>query len=249
MDQKKYYTIASEASQEIDTHPGLRYLKNQVHSSKSVLDVGCGEGTKLAAFASKKQKAVGIDVNRYAIKLAQKKYPHLKFVHARDEQLPFVDGEFNLVYSTFVLEHTRDYHLFLKEMVRVTSSGGQIIIICPNFGAPNRRSPNSVQSPVKKLISGFFHDFTDLSALNWIKVKPKKKYVNIDDDTTVEPYLKSLHDYFSSLDLEIIKSTSLWSLEPFSFNPRKLLFTFLGRLGIFPFKYWGPQIFVVVNKR
>jgi len=96
-------------------------------------------------------------------------------------------------------------------------------------------------------VGGFLKDFS-LSSLDWIKVKPKKKYLNIDDDTTVEPYLKDLKGFFEKNDFKIIKCSSLWSLEPFTLNPRKLLFTFLGKLGIFPFKYWGPQVFIVVEK-
>lgn len=249
MDQKKYYTIASEASQDIQGHSGLEYLQKEAVKAKKILDVGCGEGTKLDSLTNKKQNTVGIDISRYAINLAKKKYPHIKFVYTSNEKLPFKNQEFDLVYSTFVLEHTQDHYLFLQEMIRVLKPKGKLIILCPNFGSPNRRSPNSVKSPVKKLIRGFLKDFSSNTNLNWTKVKPKKKYVNIDDDTTVEPYLKDLKGFFLRNNLRILKCSSLWSLEPFSLNPRKLLFTFLGKLGIFPFKYWGPQVFISTQKK
>jgi len=249
MNQKKYYTIASEASQEIQGHPGLEYLQKETRKAKAILDVGCGEGTKLNSVALNHQNATGVDINRYAITLAKKKYPQLNFIHHSGKKLPFKDGEFDLVYSTFALEHTQNHRLFLQETIRVLRSKGKIVILCPNFGSPNRRSPNSVESPFKKLINGFLKDFSSSPDLNWVKVKPKKKYLNIDDDTTVEPYLKDLKGFFHKNGFRVLKCSSLWSLEPFNFNPRKLLFTFLGKLGIFPFKYWGPQVFIAVSKQ
>jgi len=248
MDQEKYYTIASEASQEIKGHSGLEYLQKETRKAKAILDIGCGEGTKLNSVVSNHQNATGVDISRYAITLAKKKYPHLRFIHLSNEKLPFKDEEFDLVYSTFVLEHTQDHQLFLQEMIRVLKPRGKIVILCPNFGSPNRRSPNSTENPPKKLINGFLKDFSDTN-LNWVKVKPKKKYVNIDDDTTVEPYLRDLKGFFHQNGFKILKCSSLWSLEPFSLSPRKLLFTFLGKLGIFPFKYWGPQVFIAIQKK
>ena len=134
-------------------------------------------------------------------------------------------------------------------MLRVLDNHGELVIICPNYGAPNRRSPNSTESPLQKLLKGFLNDFSLDGSLNWTKVKPKKKYINIDDDTTVEPYLKTLENFFLKNNLRVIRSSSLWGLEPFSLNPRKLLFSFLGKLNVSPFKYWGPQLFIVVNKK
>lgn len=249
MDQKKYYTIASEASQKIQGHKGLEYLQKETRKAKSILDVGCGEGTKLNSLTHKQQKATGVDISKYAINLAKKKYPHFGFTHYTGKKLPFKNEEFDLVYSTFALEHTQDHRLFLREMMRVLKSQGKMVILCPNFGSPNRRSPNSVESPFKKLINGFLKDFSFSSDLDWVKVKPKKKYVEIDDDATVEPYLKTLKEFFQKSGFGIVRCSSLWSLEPFSFNPRKLLFTFLGKLGIFPFKYWGPQVFIAIEKK
>lgn len=56
MDQKKYYTIASEASQDTQRHPGLEYLQKEAVKAKKILDVGCGEGTKLNSIATPKTK-------------------------------------------------------------------------------------------------------------------------------------------------------------------------------------------------
>ena len=244
-----YYQVAKQASSEVGNHQGLLYLQEKAKHSRNILDVGCGEGTRLNTLLPKTTPGVGVDINRKAIKLAKSQYPRHKFISTNDETLPFKDNSFELVYSAFVLEHTKSPKKFLNEMLRVLSPRGELVILCPNYGAPNRRSPNSTESPVKKLIKGFTNDFLAGNDLAWTKVKPKRDYQQIDDDTTVEPYILSLKRYLKCKKLKIIKISSLWSLEEKTINPRKLLFFTLGQLNISPFKYWGPQIFIATSKQ
>lgn len=243
-----YYQIAAEASSKIGNHSGLLYLKEISKHRNTILDVGCGEGTRLNTLLPKNKNGTGIDISKQAVKKAQIQYPYHNFFSANNENLPFKDGSFDLVYTTFVLEHTKNPKRFINEMLRVLSPKGELVIICPNYGAPNRRSPNSIENPIKKLIQGFINDFSKNNDLSWTKVTPKNIYHQVDDDTTVEPYLLSLSRFLRANHLKIIKSSSLWQLESTTTNPRKLLFYYLGRLGVFPFKYYGPQIFIAALK-
>jgi ubiquinone/menaquinone biosynthesis C-methylase UbiE len=249
MSKPNYYQIAGEASSKINGHRGLLYIQKKAKHNKNILDVGCGEGTRLSTLLPKNKKGVGVDISKQAIGKAKLKYPRHKFVHTQDETLPFKDNSFDLIYTAFVLEHTKNPKKFIKEIVRVLDFKGELVIICPNYGAPNRRSPNSKESPVKKLLNGFFKDFSLNSNLNWTKVTPKKRFKKIDDDTTVEPYILSLKKYLESKNLKVSKTSSLWRLEEKTTSLRKLLFLVLGKLGVFPFKYWGPQIFLVAKKK
>jgi len=249
MSSLNYYQVAGEASSKIGNHQGLLYLQKKAKHSKNTLDVGCGEGTRLDTLLPKTSLGVGIDISKKAIKLAKEQYSRHKFFHSKNRVLPFNNNSFDLVYIAFVLEHTKNPKKFINEMIRVLSPKGELVIICPNYGAPNRRSPNSIENPIKKLIKGFINEFSIKNELSFTKVTPKDVYDQVDDDTTVEPYVLSLKKYLKSKGFKIIKCSSLWSLEPFSLNPRKILFTFLGKLGILPFKYWGPQIFIVARKK
>jgi ubiquinone/menaquinone biosynthesis C-methylase UbiE len=247
-----YYQIAREANISNPNHPGFKKLKIIARKAKNVLDVGCGEGSHLNLFLSSKQIGTGIDTNQFALNLAKKQYPKHKFIHFSGKNIPFSDDTFNLVYSTFVLEHTTNPEILISEMVRVLEPNGQLVILCPNFGSPNRRSPNSIKNPVRKLIQGFANDLflsleTSIKQLNWQNVVPKKNYQNIDDDTTTEPYLHQLSKYLISEKLQIIKQSSLWSLETTK-HPLKKITAFLGSNSIFPFKFWGPQIFICAKK-
>ncbi|OGC99181.1 hypothetical protein A2701_02125 [Candidatus Amesbacteria bacterium RIFCSPHIGHO2_01_FULL_47_34] len=248
----EYYTIARRAGKSIGTHPGLKYLADRVRESKKVLDVGCGEGSRLTTLLLPRQSGWGVDINPKAIDLAKKQYPRHRFVISRGEDLPFPKNYFDLAYTAFTLEHTVYPEKVIAEMLRVCRPGGEIIILCPNYGAPNRRSPVSDETPAKKILKGIIDDFSRAfkpsEKLDWHHVRPRQSYNRIDDDTTVEPYVFSLLIYLKQQGLQITNISSLWQLEAKPENLRKKLFLFLGRSNIFPFEFWGPQVFVSALK-
>ena len=243
-----YYQIAKTASSQLGDHEGLLYLKYLCRTAAKILDVGCGEGTRLQTLLPTDIHGFGLDPSRAAIARAKKQYPVHRFVVGSGEKLPFKNNSFDLVYSAFAIEHCTDPEKFIQEMVRVTRIGGCIVILAPNYGAPGRRSPNSVEKPYNKLFEGLIKDFFPYPGLDWQQVVPKTDYREIDSDTTFEPYLKSLLYYLNQKKLKIIRYSSLWSLENSGVNFRKLTIRFLGQMGISPFKYWGPQLFVCAKK-
>jgi SAM-dependent methyltransferase len=243
-----YYKISKKASLQIGSHAGLIKLSDYCRTAEKILDVGCGEGSRLNTLLPKNKSGWGIDISSDAISKAKVQYPNHRFQVSNGTKVPFADNYFDLVYSAFTLEHTTKPKIFISEMFRVVKPGGRVIILCPNYGAPNRRSPVSDHPPLKKLFIGLLKDFMPVNDLNWEIVIPKSEYLAIDDDTTVEPYLHSLLLYLSSRKIKIIYASSVWDQELSSLNPRKLVITLLGKMGIFPFKYWGPQLFVVAGK-
>ena len=56
-----------------------------------------------------------------------------RIVGATGEALPFDDNQFDIVYSSNVLEHTADPKAVLRESVRVVKPGGVVQIVCPNY--------------------------------------------------------------------------------------------------------------------
>jgi SAM-dependent methyltransferase len=243
-----YYRIAKKASSEIGHHPGLVYLKHLCQTAEKILDVGCGEGTRLNTLLPPGKKGWGVDPLATAINLAKNQYPKHHFRLGVGESLPYPNAGFDLVYSAFVIEHCVNPEKFITEMIRVCRPAGRIIILAPNFGAPNRRSPNSVENPYNKFFEGLLKDFFPHPGLDWRQVTPQSSYSRIDADTTWEPYLYSLHLYLKSQKLIIDKASSLWELEPAQKQLRKIIFRKLGQLEIWPLRYWGPQIFVSAVK-
>jgi SAM-dependent methyltransferase len=243
-----YYAIAKKASSQIAGHPGLEYLKSICKPKLKILDVGCGEGTRLNTLLSPKSRGWGIDPSSKAIALAKTHYPRHYFQIGVGEKLPYASNSFDLIYSAFAIEHCQDPQLFIDEMIRVTKIGGQLVILAPNYGAPNRRSPVSTESPLNKFFEGLIKDLFPPPSLSWSEVAPASKYTQIDSDTTFEPYLLSLKRYLTLNHLTIQQCSSLWSLEPESKEFRKLVIKKLGQFGTWPFSMWGPQLFIVSKK-
>lgn len=104
---------------------------------KRVLDFGCGSGYGTALIASEALTAVGVDISRYAIDYARDRYrrDNLEFRHIRkveDENLPFSDGEFDVVISLQVIEHLSDTETYFSEIRRVLKHGGVFILATPD---------------------------------------------------------------------------------------------------------------------
>lgn len=251
-EKDRYWALAEKGS--LDTeHPGMKLLFKIAGEKKDILDLGCGEGTRLSLIESRGKNLTGIDISETAIKKAKAKNPGLKFVNKNIEALPFPDKSFDLVYSAFVFEHLDKPEQVIKEAVRVLKPGGNLLIIAPNYGAPNRASPPFVKSRVGKLISGYFKDifgYGNSNSLHWNKVKPiaNKDTFEMDWDTTVEPYLGTLTPFVKRLDLKVIKSSTSWEEENKNAGLMQKIFRFLGEYEIYPFKNWGPHLVLMAEK-
>lgn len=241
-ESEEYYNKAHLGSLDI-THPGMKLLIAEAKTAKKIIDLGCGEGTRLNILLTKGKKT-GIDISKIGIKKAKKKYPEINFVNGNLENIKFKNGEFDLVYSAYVLEHLDHPEKVLMQAIRLTDN--RLILIAPNYGAPNRASPCFKGNRIIKLVKGFIKDFLVNNNLNWAKVEPiasKEKY-EMDWDTLTEPYAGSLIKYMKSLGMRLDYVTTCWDQEDLRAKLIQRLFRILGERGIYPFKYWGPHIVV-----
>lgn len=96
-----------------------------------VVDVGCGTGANLAAFASQ-YRCVGVDSSSEAINRARKRFPQMQFIEAQ-EPVDFRPtlGQANLVLLMDVLEHVERDDRFLAELVDVLRPGAQLVVTVP----------------------------------------------------------------------------------------------------------------------
>jgi 2-polyprenyl-3-methyl-5-hydroxy-6-metoxy-1,4-benzoquinol methylase len=89
---------------------------------KSLLDVGCGEGVLVHKWAHElgEARVVGIDLEEPSIQAGweQRRAKNLEYKVMRAENLPFADGEFDVVTAIEVLEHVPDPEHTLVEMAR-----------------------------------------------------------------------------------------------------------------------------------
>jgi ubiquinone/menaquinone biosynthesis C-methylase UbiE len=91
----------------------------------SILDVGCGEGVLSTEWARTLPdvRVVGFDLEDPKLRAhwAQESLPNLRFETGDARQLPFADGEFEMVAAIETLEHISDPESVVAEMSRVAS--------------------------------------------------------------------------------------------------------------------------------
>jgi ubiquinone/menaquinone biosynthesis C-methylase UbiE len=103
-------------------------------SDDSVLDVACGGGIVVCAFAPHVRHATGIDMtpamlDRAGQLAAEKGIGNVTWDRGDVGSLPYRDGTFDIVATRFSMHHFLDPVSVLREMVRVCAPGGRIVVI------------------------------------------------------------------------------------------------------------------------
>ena len=99
----------------------------------AVLEIGCGPGLMLAAFAQRGWRALGVERNEEAAARARST-PGVEITAAPLEQLPG-EARFDLIILFHVLEHIREPVPLLKECAKRLAPGGRVIVNVPNFAS------------------------------------------------------------------------------------------------------------------
>lgn len=101
-----------------------------VTSGDRVLDVACGTGVLARAAAERTESAnvVGIDRNPGMLAVAQAKAPELTWNEGLAEELPFPQGEFDVVLCQFGLMFFDDRSGALEQLWRVLRPGGRLAV-------------------------------------------------------------------------------------------------------------------------
>jgi ubiquinone/menaquinone biosynthesis C-methylase UbiE len=86
---------------------------------RSVLDVGTGTGVFAEAFAARDLSVAGVDIQESMLEGARSHVPAARFLLAPSENLPFEDGEFDVVFLGLVLHETENADRTMAEAFRV----------------------------------------------------------------------------------------------------------------------------------
>lgn len=101
-------------------------------AGKRVLDVGSGDGVLTTALATLGAFAVGLDVDRPALRVAAARRieppSSARYVEGRIERLPFRDATFDVVVAVTVLCLVADRPAAIREAARVLRPGGRLVV-------------------------------------------------------------------------------------------------------------------------
>ena len=93
-----------------------------------ILDLAAGTGSSSEPLAAAGAEVISADFSEGMLNAGRKRYPKLNFVKADALNLQFKDNEFDLVTISFGLRNTADFDKALRECLRVTKSGGRIVV-------------------------------------------------------------------------------------------------------------------------
>lgn len=156
----------------------------QLPDPPRVLDLGCGTGVYVAAFARAGCDVSGVEPFTEARKTANAVLDQLgvdaRVTDGNAEHIPFADSTFDFVYANQVIEHVADANASFTEVARVLKPGGAfwfsaVSVLCP-VQNEIRRFPLFPWYPdaLKRRIMSWARDhhphlidFTTSPAINW----------------------------------------------------------------------------------
>ncbi len=140
----------------------------------TVLDLACGGGLVVCAFAPHVRHATGIDLtpamlDRARRLAAERGLTNVTWQEGDVNPLPYPDGAFDIVVTRFAMHHFLDPQAVFREMVRVARPGGRIVVVDTCASADPRkaaafnrleklRDPSHARSLTLSELEGFYRD-------------------------------------------------------------------------------------------
>jgi SAM-dependent methyltransferase len=104
------------------------YRRIALNARRRILDIGCADGRITAEIAGRtKGEVTGIDIRPDRVDRARKDHADIAFQAADARELPFDDGAFDAVITSFTLMWTGRPDRVLAEAVRVLAPGGAFL--------------------------------------------------------------------------------------------------------------------------
>src|SRR5690242_8069319 len=98
----------------------------EISAGQHVLDVACGPGVLAAAAARRGATAHALDFSAEMVGIARANHPELSVTEGDAENLPYPDGLFDAVLSSFGMHHVPRPELALAQCWRVLKAGGRV---------------------------------------------------------------------------------------------------------------------------
>lgn len=112
----------------------LKFLRYVI--GKDVLDMGCGGGFMVGAFARLGARASGLDISEGSIGYARKHFPRGTFYCESFAAFRARGLSFDFVFSSELLEHVPGPDEMMTTLATVTKLGGHVYLSTPDAGHP-----------------------------------------------------------------------------------------------------------------
>ncbi|MCL5068539.1 MAG: class I SAM-dependent methyltransferase [Thaumarchaeota archaeon] len=93
-----------------------------------ILDVGAGTGAITNVIANFCDEVFACEPNENRLEFMKKKYPQIKALSARADQIPFPESYFTKIYAVASFHHFPDQDLALEEFSRILKPSGSLLI-------------------------------------------------------------------------------------------------------------------------
>jgi len=118
----------------------LPLVEQYARGARRILDIGCGEGQVSRRLAIPGVEVVGLDPTGSQVRSAYERGGSARFLRARAEALPCVDGQFDAAVLCLAIEHVEAFETAIGEVARVLAPGGRFLLLLVH---PLLQSPGS----------------------------------------------------------------------------------------------------------
>lgn len=127
--------VYNEADRPLTLYPQqlARHLFDRfgLKANDRLLDIGCGRGEFLRGFIDCGVEGYGVDQSRAAAAYCPN--AELRIADLENQDIPYDDNFFDVVYSKSVIEHFHYPERLVREMYRVLKPGGLALTLCPDW--------------------------------------------------------------------------------------------------------------------
>jgi cyclopropane fatty-acyl-phospholipid synthase-like methyltransferase len=131
-----------EWGERVEGDPWTRFvdeLAERLPAGARVLDLGCGNGTKISRLASRFE-VVGVDLSEEQLRLARANAPEATFVHGDLSELDFAAHSFDAVTALYSIVHVprEDHRALFERILAWLKPGGSFLTSLSHVGGEDR---------------------------------------------------------------------------------------------------------------
>lgn len=97
-------------------------------SGMKILDIAAGTGSSSRPLVDKDAEVIALDFSEGMLAAGRKRHKDIKFQQGDALNLPFTENTFDVTTISFGLRNTSDTSAALKDALRVTKTGGRIVV-------------------------------------------------------------------------------------------------------------------------